>query len=156
LRVFDVNLRQHYYNVDLIAVALEAADVLKLNNEELPVIARLLSIHGNLEDVLATLVRRYNLKLIALTEGDRGSLLFGPGARSRHAGHRIEVVDTVGAGDAFTAVLDFGLLSGASLDAINEQANRVASFVCSRAGATPEMPVAESPRRQSRPPSAAW
>jgi len=106
--------------------------------------------------MLGTLLRRYNLKLIALTEGDRGSLLFGPGVRSRHAGHRTEVVDTVGAGDAFTAVLAFGLLSGASLDAINEQANRVASFVCSRAGATPEMPVAESPWRQDRPPSAAW
>ena len=143
LRVFNVNLRQHYYNLDTIAVALEAADVLKLNDEELPVIARLLSIQGTVEEKLGTLCRRYNLKLIALTEGDRGSLLFSPAARSRHAGHRTEVVDTVGAGDAFAAVLAFGLLSGASLDAINEQANRVASFVCSRAGATPEMPVAE-------------
>jgi fructokinase len=144
LRIFDINLRQHYYNVDTIAVGLEAADVLKLNDEELPVLARLLSIHGPIEEMLATLCRRYRLKLIALTEGDRGSLLFSPGARSRHAGHRAEVVDTVGAGDAFTAVLAFGLLSGASLDTINEQANRVASFVCSRAGGTPEMPVVEN------------
>jgi fructokinase len=140
LRVFDINLRQHFYNVDTVAVGLEAADVLKLNDEELPVIARLLSIHGTLEETLATLCRRYDLKLIALTEGPRGSLLFSPHAQSRHGGHRTEVVDTVGAGDAFTAVLAYGLLSGASLDAINEQANRVASFVCSRAGATPEMP----------------
>ena len=156
LRVFDANLRQRYYNVDSIAVALEAADVLKLNDEELPVIARLLSIRGNVEEMLGTLCRRYNLKLIALTEGDRGSLLFSPQARSRHAGHRTAVVDTVGAGDAFTAVLAFGLLSGASLDAINEQANRVASFVCSRAGATPEMPVAESRWQQDRPASIEW
>ena len=62
----------------------------------------------------------------------------------------------MGAGDAFTAVLAFGLLSGASLDAINEQANRVASFVCSRAGATPEMPVAESRWQQDRPASIEW
>ena len=83
LRVFDANLRQHYYNVDTIAVALEAADVLKLNDEELPVIARLLSIQGNVEEMLGTLCRRYNLKLIALTEGDRGSLLFSPQVRVR-------------------------------------------------------------------------
>ena len=156
LRIFNVNLRQHYYNVDTIAAALEAADVLKLNDEELPVIARLLSIHGAVEETLGTLCRRYNLKLIALTEGDRGSLLFGPRGRSRHAGHRTEVIDTVGAGDAFTAVLAFGLLSGASLDAINEQANRAASFVCSRAGATPEMPVAERPWQHNRPQSLEW
>ncbi|MGO9107621.1 MAG: carbohydrate kinase family protein [Thermoguttaceae bacterium] len=156
LRVFDVNLRQHYYNVDTIAVGLEAADVLKLNDEELLVIARLLSIHGAVEEMLSTLCRRYHLKLIALTEGDRGSLLFSPRMRSRHAGHLTQVVDTVGAGDAFTAVLAFGLLSGASLDAINEQANCAASFVCSRAGATPEMLVAEIPWQQNRPPSVEW
>jgi fructokinase len=156
LRIFDINLRQHYYNVDTIAVALEAADVLKLNDEELPVIARLLSIHGTVEETLGTLCRRYNLKLIALTEGDRGSLLFGPRGRSRNAGHPTAVIDTVGAGDAFTAVLVFGLLSGASLDAINEQANRVASFVCSRAGATPEMPIDEASWRNNRPPSIEW
>ena len=74
---------------------IEAADVLKLNDEELPVIARLLSIRGTVEEKLGTLYRRYNLKLIALTEGDRGSLLFSPGEHSRHAGHRTEVVDTV-------------------------------------------------------------
>jgi fructokinase len=156
LRVCDVNLRQHYYNVDTIAVALEAADVLKLNEEELPVIARLLSLHGGVEELLATLCRRYHLLLIALTEGERGSLLFGPKGRSHHAGHRTEVIDTVGAGDAFTAVLAFGLLRGASLDAINEQANRIASFVCSRAGATPEMPAAENRWRQDRPAPVEW
>ena len=94
LRIFDINLRQHYYNVDTIAVGLAAADVLKLNDEELPVIARLLSIQGSTEDMLGTLCRRYNLKLAALTEGERGSLLFSPRACSRHAGHRTEVVDT--------------------------------------------------------------
>ena len=156
LRVFDVNLRQHYYNVDTIAVALEAADVLKLNDEELPVIARLLSIRGTVEEMLGALCRCYNLKLIALTEGDRGSLLFSPRVCSRHAGLRTAVVDTVGAGDAFTAVLAFGLLSGASLDSINEQANRVASFVCSRAGATPEMPAEEKAWQHDRPPAAEW
>jgi fructokinase len=156
LRVFDINLRQHYYNIDTIAVGLEAADVLKLNDEELPIIARLLSIRGSVEEMLRAICRRYHLKLIALTEGDRGSLLFSPHASSRHAGHPIEVIDTVGAGDAFTAVLAFGLLSGASLDAINEQANRVASFVCSRAGATPEMPVTEKPWPQDRLSPVEW
>ena len=141
LRIFDINLRQHYYNLETIAVGLEAADVLKLNDEELPVVARLLSIGGTEDEVLGALVRRYALKLIALTKGPHGSVLFGPGGRSVHPGLVAKVVDTVGAGDAFTAVIAMGLLEGHDLDTINDRANRVACYVCSQAGATPEMPA---------------
>lgn len=141
LRIFDINLRQQYYNLNTIAVGLERADVLKLNDEELPVVARLLSIAGTEGEILGTLVRRYALKLIALTKGPYGSVLFGPEGCSLHPGLSAKVVDTVGAGDAFTAVIAMGLLEGHDLDAINARANRVACYVCSQAGATPEMPA---------------
>lgn len=142
LRIFDINLRQQYYNVDTIAAGLEAADVLKLNDDELPVVARLLSISAAAEEeVLATLCRRYALRLIALTKGPHGSVLFAPDGRAVHPGLPTQVADTVGAGDAFTAVIALGLLQGLDLDTINAQANRVACYVCSRPGATPEMPA---------------
>jgi fructokinase len=88
---------------------------------------------GRLED-------RFGLKLIVLTKGSNGSRLFGGGEDSFNKGYPAEIADTVGAGDSFTAVVAMGLLQGARLDEINDHANRVASFVCSQNGATPELP----------------
>ncbi len=141
LRIFDINLRQHYYSGEIIASSLQTANVLKLNDEELPEIARLLSIPGAEKDVLKLLLEQFDLSLIALTKGDRGSLLLTADAASIHAGQPVEVADTVGAGDAFTAVIAMSWMQGSELDAINAHANRVASFVCSKNGATPEIPV---------------
>ena len=141
LRIFDINLRQHYYSGEIITSSLQTANVLKLNDEELPEVARLLSIPGDEEEVLKTLREQFDLTLIALTKGDRGSVLLTADGRSIHAGQPVEVADTVGAGDAFTAVIAMSWMQGRELDAINARANRVASFVCGKNGATPEMPV---------------
>ena len=146
LRIFDINLRQHFYNRDTITAGLEAASVLKLNDEELPVVAELLSIEGDESAVLATLIEQFSLRLIALTKGAQGSVLATADERSEHPGFAAEVsksdgADTVGAGDSFTAVLAMGLLRGLELDTINERANRTACYVCGQAGATPEMPA---------------
>jgi fructokinase len=141
LRIFDINFRQRFYDAKTVARSLELANVLKLNDEELPVVAKLLKISGGEDDVMAALRDRYDLQVIALTKGAHGAVLIGPDGRSVHAGVAAKVVDTVGAGDAFTAVLAMGLLRGLDLDAINEHANHVAAYVCSRPGATPEMPA---------------
>jgi len=141
LRIFDVNLRQHFYDAPTIRRSLEAANVLKLNDDELPVVARLLSIRGGSPEIVAALRDRFDLQWVALTQGNQGSVLVGPEGRSEHGGIPTKVVDTVGAGDAFTAVLAMGLLRGLDLDVINEHANRVAAYVCSQPGATPEMPM---------------
>ena len=145
LRIFDINFRQHYYDAETVAVGLEAANVLKLNDEELPEVARLLDLAGkgndvNEDDVLASLLDQCGLKLIALTRGSHGSTLIGPQQRSDHPATPTEIVDTVGAGDSFTAAVTMGLLHDLPLETINERANQVAAFVCSQAGATPEMP----------------
>ncbi|HYW80282.1 MAG TPA: carbohydrate kinase [Thermoguttaceae bacterium] len=140
LRIFDINLRQHYYSTEIIADSLQTANILKLNDEELPEIARLLSIPGDERDVLKTLRKQFDLALIALTKGDRGSVLLTADDESIHPGQPAEIADTVGAGDAFTAVIAMSWMQGRKLDAINAHANRVASFVCSKNGATPEMP----------------
>ena len=115
--------------------------MLKLNDEELPVVAKLLSIGGAEEEMLAALCRRFDLRLIALTKEAQGSLLFSPNGSSAQPGLAVEVADTVGAGDAFTAALAMGMLAGLGLDVINAHANRVARYVCSQPGATPPMPA---------------
>lgn len=142
LRVFDINLRQAYFDRESIHALLERSNVFKLNGEELPVVAQLLRIGGSETDILAQLVERYALRLIALTRARAGSRLYGAGEDSAHRGYPADVADTVGAGDSFAAALTLGLLRGHPLDRINEHANRVASFVCSQRGAMPGLPTA--------------
>ena len=140
IRVFDINLRQSYFNRKVINTMLELSNVLKLNDEELAVVANLLGITGSETDILSQLAERYALRLIALTRGASGSRLYAQGEDSNHQGFPAQIADTVGAGDSFTAAMTLGLLNSKNLDTINKYANRVASFVCSQSGATPKLP----------------
>lgn len=142
LRVFDINLRQHYHSREVIEDGLSAADVLKLNDAEWAILSPLLGLAGTECDQLAQLAGEYGLALIAVTRGAGGSLLFADGQASDHPGFYTAVVDTVGAGDAFTACLTLGWLQRWELDRINRRANELAAFVCSQAGATPDLPAA--------------
>ncbi|MEE9167548.1 MAG: carbohydrate kinase [Candidatus Neomarinimicrobiota bacterium] len=139
LRIFDINLRQSFFNQETVQTMLELSNVLKLNEEELMVVANMLGVNGSETNVLNQLVERYALRLIALTRAANGSRLFGPGLESNHPGFPAEIADTVGAGDSFAAMLALGLLGDISLDRVNEHANRVASFVCTQSGATPPL-----------------
>lgn len=139
LRVFDVNLRQPFFNKEILTYLLCATDILKLNEEELLILAEMLSLKGGERDILQRLIDLFSLNLIALTKGEKGSRLFSRERDSFHPGFRVDAVDTVGAGDAFTAALVMGLLQGKPLDRINEFANRLASFVCSQRGAWVEL-----------------
>jgi fructokinase len=138
-RIFDVNLRQDFYSLAVIQESLAAANVLKINDEELPVLARLLELNGSPAELLEQLAGRFALRLVALTRGSRGSLLYSQGTFAEHPGIRVEVCDTIGAGDAFTAALAVGLLRGLPLDEINRQAVSVAAQVCCYAGALPPL-----------------
>jgi fructokinase len=140
IRVFDVNLRQKFYSRESIEESLAHANVLKLNDAELPVLAELLNVHGSIEQQLETLARRFQLRFIAYTRGAHGSLLYAGGKWSDHPGVSVKVKDTVGAGDAFTAAVALALLARWEPDEINRFANEVAAFVCSCAGAMPSMP----------------
>ena len=143
LRVLDGNLRQSYFDGQTVHGLLAASDVLKLNDEELPVVTRLLNVPGDGAEAIHALLRAYDLRLIALTRGPRGSALYARDRTSDCPGEPpAEIADTVGAGDAFTAALVLGLLRGDDLDKINWTANRLASYVCSQHGATPPSPGA--------------
>lgn len=140
LKIFDVNLRQSFYSLEIIEESLGLSNILKLSDEELPVLAEMFGISGSIHEQLCTLLEKFGLKLVVYTRGPDGSLLVAPGETSDHPGSPGDAINSVGAGDSFTATLCMGLLNGKSLDEINEHANRVATFVCSQDGATPVLP----------------
>ncbi len=140
LRIFDVNLRPPYFDNSIILESLEIANVLKLNDEELPVLASICGLQGEAVDLMQQLADQFSLVSVALTRGSKGSILIRDGDVSQQPAVATSVVDTVGAGDAFTATFALGLLAGQSLDKINRNACNVAAYVCSQAGATPAIP----------------
>jgi fructokinase len=139
LCIYDVNLRQSYYNKEVVLDSLRRCDVLKLNEQELPAVAELLSIGGTESEILRRIIFDYDVKLVALTLGERGSRLASPRNDSWMEALQVPVVDTIGAGDAFTAALTIGLLEELPLRVIHENATRLAGFVCTQHGAVPEM-----------------
>jgi len=139
LRVFDINLRQSFYSEEIIAHLLNHSTILKLNLEEMAILAEMFSLECNETKILDSLLRQFSLELIALTMGEKGSRLYAAHGESYHPGFSVPVVDTVGAGDAFTAALVMGILEAKPLRQINEDANRLASFVCTQSGAWVEI-----------------
>jgi len=138
VKVFDVNLRQSYYSEEVLCDSMRLSDIVKMNDDELPKVMRL----GNFshKDELSSaqrLISAFDLKLVCITRGGRGSLLVRSGDSNEHAGFRVQVADTVGSGDAFTAGLVHEYLHGASLQLMNEVANLVGAWVASEAGAMP-------------------
>ena len=140
LRIFDINLRQHFYGREIIGSSLQLANVLKLNDSELPVLAQMFGVEGSPRQQIERLARDFSLRVVALTRGAEGSLLFQGGRWSEQPAGQVEVQDTVGAGDAFTAALCLGLLRAMDLDVIHAEASRIAAYVCGCAGATPPLP----------------
>jgi fructokinase len=139
LRIFDVNLRQNYWSPELIRRSMKLANVLKLNDEELPRVAAALGVTGDESSALRQIADRFQLRAVALTKGAMGSVLLAGNTMVSQGVSRQAVVDTVGAGDAFTAALAMGLLRGCNLANIQKVATEVAGYVCSCTGATPAL-----------------
>lgn len=142
LKVFDINLRAPHYDEAVVRQGLEFCDVLKLNDEELGIISKMLSMDGTEQSRLEYLMERYSIKVAALTRGAGGSLICSGGDCEEHNGFPVEkVISTVGAGDAFSAALTMGLIRGLGLEAISVSANNLASYVCSERAAMPVIPA---------------
>ena len=140
LRVFDINLREPFYSREILEQSLRLANVLKLNDTELSVLEAMFELAGPVKEQIKQLAARFDLRTIALTRGEKGSLLFHQGCWSEGSVRPVKVVDTVGAGDAFTAALVKGLILGMRPGDIISAANEVARFVCTCMGATPPLP----------------
>lgn len=142
LTILDVNLRPPFWTPEVLRGSMTLANVFKCNDDELPVVAKVLGVSGSPEGILGGLVERYSLRLAALTRGARGSLLVAADGRvSDLPGIPVDVVDTVGAGDAFTAAVALGLLAGWPLGELHAHADSVAAYVCTQAGGTPPIPA---------------
>jgi fructokinase len=139
LRIFDVNLRHSFFTPEMLARSLALSNVVKLNEEELRAAGSMLGLVGGGESALAKeLLARFKLGLVAVTRGARGSLLVSEEGASEHSGFSVEVVDTIGSGDAFAAALAHCRLRRAPLELSNEVANRVGAWVATQQGATPD------------------
>ncbi len=141
LKVFDINLRQDFYNKEVLDASFRRCDILKINDEELVVMARLFNLPGlALEEKCRYLIKEYNLKMLILTCGVNGSYVFYEGGMSFLDTPKVQVADTVGAGDSFTGAFVGSLLTGKSVTEAHETAVKVSAFVCTQSGAMPIVP----------------
>jgi len=143
IRLFDVNLRQSYYDRFVIERSLERATVLKLNQDELPVLANLFHIDGDTDEQVRSLIKKFELKSVAMTRGKDGTTLYSGGERydGEPASYdAAENADPVGAGDACAAALLVAMITRRGPQQAVDLANRVGAYVASQPGATPVLP----------------
>lgn len=141
LRIFDINLRQKWYTEEVIKTSLQKANVLKINDDELLIIQRMFGyIDITQENTCRLIMRDYQLDMLILTCGDKGSYIFTKDEMSYLSTNDIKVVDTVGAGDSFTASFIASILLGKTILEAHRIAVNVSAFVCTQKGATPIIP----------------
>lgn len=141
LVVFDVNLRQGFYNKEILCNSMRRCNILKINDEELVTVSRMFGYPSiDLQDKCWILMGKYNLKMLILTCGINGSYVFTPGNVSFQPTPKVEVADTVGAGDSFTAAFIASILKGKSVAEAHSIAVRTSAFVCTKDGAMPVLP----------------
>lgn len=142
LKIFDINLRQNFYTKEIICNSLEKCNILKINDEELVTVSRLFGFPGiDLKDKCWILLAKYGLKMLILTCGVNGSYVFTPGNVSFVETPKVEVTDTVGAGDSFTGTFVASILKGLPVCEAHRLAVNVSAFVCTQAGAMPVIPA---------------
>ncbi len=141
LVVFDVNLRQGFYNKEILCNSMKRCNILKINDEELVTVSRMFGYPGiDLQDKCWILLGKYNLKMLILTCGINGSYVFTPGNVSYQPTPKVEVADTVGAGDSFTAAFIASILRGKSVAEAHSCAVQTSAYVCTKKGAMPILP----------------
>lgn len=140
LRFFDINIRQSYYSEELIRSLLEKANVFKINDEELELVRKMFSLSDDEDTACRELIERFGLRFMILTAGSRYSSIYTADDQSTIRTPKVEVVDTVGAGDSFSGAFVYSILTGKSLREAHQNAVDTAAFVCTKAGAWPAYP----------------
>ncbi len=137
LKVYDINLRQHFYSKELIERSLRISNILKLNDEELDMVSKLFILSGNESEQCRQLMRDFSLETVVLTKGTEGSRIVTETANSLLPTPKVKVKDTVGAGDAFTAAFIASYMNGGSMETAHRYAVNIAAYVCTKKGAMP-------------------
>lgn len=141
LVVFDVNLRQGFYDKEILCNSMQRCNILKINDEELVTVSRMFGYPDiGLQEKCQILIGKYNLKILILTCGINGSYVFTPGRVSFQPTPKVEVADTVGAGDSFTAAFTAAILKGNTIEEAHALAVRTSAYVCTQNGAMPLLP----------------
>lgn len=141
LKIFDINLRQHFYTKEIICQSMKQCNILKINDEELVTIGRLFGYPGlDMENKCWLLLGKYNLDMLVLTCGVNGSYVFAPNIKTFQETPRVAVADTVGAGDSFTGAFASAILAGMAIPDAHKLAVDVSAFVCTQNGAMPRLP----------------
>lgn len=141
IKIFDINLRQQFYTKEVIQESLKRCNMLKINDEELVIIGRMFGYPGlDIENKCFLILGKYNLDILVLTCGVNGSYVFTSGKVSYQPTPKVEVADTVGAGDSFTGSFCAAILSGKSVEEAHKLAVNVSAFVCTQNGAMPVLP----------------
>ena len=141
LKIFDINLRQNFYTKEVLCQSMQKCNILKINDEELVTISRMFGYPGiDLQDKCWILLGKYDLKMLILTCGVNGSYVFMPGHVSFQETPKVEVADTVGAGDSFTAAFVSGVLRGMPIEEAHRLAVYTSAYVCTQNGAMPQLP----------------
>jgi len=137
----DVNLRQNFFSKEILESSLKASDILKLNDDEVEVIAKLFNLgeHESIEDFCADIAKQMDIKEIIVTMGSKGALIYDGKECHLIESQKVKVVNTIGAGDSFSAVYLYKRTNGSSPTEAAEYANRVAAYVCTQTGAVPEI-----------------
>ncbi len=137
MKIFDINLRQQFYTKEVIQASLRRCNVLKINDEELVLIGRMFGYPGlDIENKCWLILGKYDLDMLVLTCGTNGSYVFTPGQETP----KVEVADTVGAGDSFTGSFCAAILEGKPVAEAHKRAVQVSAFVCTQNGAMPVIP----------------
>ena len=142
VKIFDINLRQQFYTKEIIKESLQRCNILKINDEELVLIGRMFGYPGlDIENKCWLILGKYNLDMLVLTCGTNGSYVFTPGQMSFQETPKVQVADTVGAGDSFTGSFCAAILSGKPVTEAHKLAVEVSAYVCTQNGAMPTMPA---------------
>lgn len=142
LKIFDINLRQHFYSKELIEESIKKCNILKINDEELAIVSQMFGFADiDFKEQCKLLLTKYNLKMLILTCGVDGSYVFSSGEMSFLETPKVKVADTVGAGDSFTGAFVAAILKGLEMKEAHRLAVNVSAFVCTQNGAMPELPA---------------
>lgn len=140
-KIFDINLRQGFYTQEIICNSMQRCNILKINDEELTVVSRMFGYPDNdMQGNCRLLLDKYNLEMLILTCGVNGSYVFTPGNISFAETPQVEIMDTVGAGDSFTASFISAILNGSATAEAHKLAVNVSAYVCTQNGAMPRLP----------------
>ena len=140
-KIFDINLRQHFYTKEIIEDSFRKCNVLKINDDELVVVSTLFGYPAtDFQETCRMLIEQYHLRMLILTCGTNGSYVFAPGEISFFETPKVLIADTVGAGDSFTAAFCASILKGKSISEAHKFAVDVSAYICTQSGAMPRLP----------------